>query len=243
MLVAESEPETRLAVSTDAVFAVLADESRALCSMTLIEQRLAESGSRPTTESVTVAVEKLRSTGRVEVWSPYLWADDHGGDAESYVILSEASARTLKLELVQVNVNLIDGYQWRSAGRHTEKFKRRLRREAKQEVERGLRVEHLPDKSSPDPARPHECGGRPEVLLGERLIWQGPAWADGWKGGVCPSCEGNRDVHRVLVEHGQTVWASAIGSRYCLVCDWAVGEERGARRQPSKRRRNGGKSE
>ena len=208
-MTAEDTAPNPLPTTPDVVFALMAKNARALLTLPMLAEMLADAGRDASTDPVNAAVEKLRSTGRVDLWEIDPWRAEDASLAEEgpYLILSHASAASLGLVLVEMNVNLISGLRWTPyADRFSKRFAAKVRRAVQKDVEEGRRVEDMPDRHSPNPARDHD-DHRPDIFLGERLQWNGPAWADGWRRGRCPSCEGNREVHQVLVEHGQMVWA------------------------------------
>lgn len=86
-------------------------------------------------------------------------------------------------------------------------------------------MERHPDPTCRDPATlDWDRCVRPRVLLGERLQWNGPAWAES---SPCPGCAQERQVvDRLRRARGRGVRSrradgalDEIGSRYCLVCD------------------------
>jgi hypothetical protein len=157
---------------------------------------------------------EMAEAGLVEWW-------DHPDEGWG-VCLSSRAAGQLGLELDA------DGRRWVTAGHAADAGGRRPRHEVLEadlaDPNGPVALDELPDPGAPDPAEvvaaAEEADARaprkrsradhppalprPTILLGERLIWDGPRWTETKP---CPGCRGRR----------------LTAARYCLVCErWGL---------------------
>jgi hypothetical protein len=152
---------------------------------------------KPDPESIADACAELEADGALDIWP-----DAPGGWAVVFTVLT---AESLGIELDGT------GLRWRPI-RSTQRATRiKKRRKVRGELEGGgLDINQIADPIPFDPIQAIEKGPRPGILLGERLIWNGP---DQMHGG-----------HYETMTRGYLVCPGCISSpittnRTCLCCD------------------------